>query len=164
MRSWPSISIVRSKSKYEADVSCYPSCLWSQTQLYTSYRNNSQSLGYQWTIRHRCIFMWSWTEMLTLYYRQRARTTNSASYEYRNMSARRGAQIVPIGIPTICCETHENVVDLKSVYLLFESECSFTKLIPSRTKTKYMYLRFLFLWMEFRMIVAGLLLSFWISI
>ena len=30
---------------------------------------------------------------------------NSASYEYRNMSARRGAQFVPIGIPTICWKT-----------------------------------------------------------
>ena len=27
---------------------------------------------------------------------------NSASYEYRNMSARRGAQFVPMGIPIIC--------------------------------------------------------------
>ena len=30
---------------------------------------------------------------------------NSASYEYKNMSARRGAQFVPIGIPTICWKT-----------------------------------------------------------
>ena len=30
---------------------------------------------------------------------------NSASYEYRNMSARRGAQFVPIGMPTICWKT-----------------------------------------------------------
>ena len=27
---------------------------------------------------------------------------NSASYEYRNMSARRGAQFVPMGMPIIC--------------------------------------------------------------
>ena len=30
---------------------------------------------------------------------------NSASYEYRNMSARRAAQFVPIGMPTICWKT-----------------------------------------------------------
>ena len=41
---------------------------------------------------------------------------NSASYEYRNMSARRGAQFVPMGMPTICWKTlsredHENVVN-----------------------------------------------------
>ena len=30
---------------------------------------------------------------------------NSASYEYTNMSARRGAQLVPIGMPTICWKT-----------------------------------------------------------
>ena len=40
---------------------------------------------------------------------------NFASYEYRNMSVRRWAQFVPIGIPTIYWqifpEDHENVVD-----------------------------------------------------
>ena len=30
---------------------------------------------------------------------------NSASYEYRNMSARKGAQFVPIEMPTICRKT-----------------------------------------------------------
>ena len=30
---------------------------------------------------------------------------NSASYEYRNMSARRGAQLVPMGMPIICWKT-----------------------------------------------------------
>ena len=33
---------------------------------------------------------------------------NSASYEYRNMSARRGAQFVPIGMPTICWKSFPN--------------------------------------------------------
>ena len=44
---------------------------------------------------------------------------NSSSYEYRNMSARRRAQFLPIGMPTICWknsppppEYHENVVDM----------------------------------------------------
>ena len=40
---------------------------------------------------------------------------NSASYEYRNMSARRGEQFVPMGMPIICWKTfpvdHENVVN-----------------------------------------------------
>ena len=30
---------------------------------------------------------------------------NSALYEYKNMSARRGAQLVPIGMPIICWKT-----------------------------------------------------------
>ena len=30
---------------------------------------------------------------------------NSASYEYRKMSARRGAQFVPMGMPIICWKT-----------------------------------------------------------
>ena len=30
---------------------------------------------------------------------------NSASYEYRNMSARKGAQFMPMGMPIICWKT-----------------------------------------------------------
>ena len=41
---------------------------------------------------------------------------NSASYEYRNISARRGAQFVPMGMPIFCwktfpAKTHVNVVN-----------------------------------------------------
>ena len=43
---------------------CSPSCLWSQAQGDTSDPDNSPNLGYWLTIRHRCICMWSWTEML----------------------------------------------------------------------------------------------------
>ena len=65
---------------------------------------------------------------------------NSASYEYRNMSARRGAQFVPIGMPTFCWKTFppkttkmlstinsSMLIISSSVYLFFESECSLTK-------------------------------------
>ena len=65
---------------------------------------------------------------------------NSASYEYRNMSARRGAQFVPIGMPTICWKTfpwkttkmlstrNSSILMMSSsVYLFFESEYSLTK-------------------------------------
>ena len=61
---------------------------------------------------------------------------NSASYEYRNMSARRGAQFVPIGMPTIYWKTFPSkttkmlstrnssmLMMPSSVYLFFESEC-----------------------------------------
>ena len=64
---------------------------------------------------------------------------NSASYEYRNMSARRGAQFVPMGMPIICWKTftaktskmlltrNSSILMMSSsVYLLFESECSLT--------------------------------------
>ena len=36
---------------------------------------------------------------------------NSASNEYRNMSAMTGAQLVPIGMPIICWKHHKNVVN-----------------------------------------------------
>ena len=60
--------------------------------------------------------------MPTISCRLRAKSINSASYEKRNMSARRGAQFVPIGIPTICWKTffrknHENVVYQKLKHL-----------------------------------------------
>ena len=65
---------------------------------------------------------------------------NSASYEYINISARRGAQFVPFGMPTICWKTFlpkttkmlsnrnsSMLMMSSSVYLFFESECSLTK-------------------------------------
>ena len=63
---------------------------------------------------------------------------NSASYEY--MLARRGAKLVPMGMPIICWETFPAkttkmlstrnssiLIMSSSVYMFFESECSFTK-------------------------------------
>ena len=64
---------------------------------------------------------------------------NSASYEYKNMSARRGTQFVPMGMPIICRKNPAKTTKMlstrnssslmmsSSVYFLFESECSFTK-------------------------------------
>ena len=83
---------------------------------------------------------------------------NSASYELRNMSVRRGAQFVPIRIPTIFCKTfptkttkmlstrNSNILMMSSSeYLFLESECSFTKYASSWPKTIYLYLRLPFL-------------------
>ena len=53
---------------------CSPSCLWSQAQRDTFDPDNSQSLGYWLTIRHRCICMWSWTKMLIFSFQLRAKT------------------------------------------------------------------------------------------
>ena len=82
---------------------------------------------------------------------------NSASYEYRNMSGRRGTQLVSIGMPTTCWKifppkitkllstrNSSMLVMSSSVYLLFESECSLTKYGPLRPKTKNLYLQFPF--------------------
>ena len=117
---------------------CSPSWLWSQAQRDTCDPDNSQSLGYWLTIRHRCICMWSWTDMLFFFFPVESKDCmNSASYEYRNVSARRGAQFVPIGMPTICWKTFppkttkmlstrnsSMLMMSSSVYLFFESECS----------------------------------------
>ena len=53
---------------------CSPSCLWSQAQRDTSDPDNYQNLGYWLTIRHRCICMWSWTEMLIFSLQLKAKT------------------------------------------------------------------------------------------
>ena len=65
---------------------------------------------------------------------------HSASYEYRNKSARKGAQFLPMDIPIICWKTFPAntkkmlstrdssiLMMSSSVYLLFESECFLTK-------------------------------------
>ena len=65
---------------------------------------------------------------------------NSASHEYRNMSARRGPHFAPIGIPNICSNTfpakttkmlstrNSSILMMSSsVYMFFDSECSFKK-------------------------------------
>ena len=79
----------------------------------------------------------------------------SASYEYRKMSARSGAQFVPIGMPTVCWKTfpakttkilsarYSSILMMSSSeYLFLESECSFTKYVSSCPNTNYLYLRF----------------------
>ena len=65
---------------------------------------------------------------------------NSALYEYINISARIAAQFVPMGMPIICWKTFPakttNLLSIRNsgimmmsspVYLLYESECYFTK-------------------------------------
>ena len=96
----------------------------------------------------------------------------SASYEYRKMSARSGAQFVPIGMPTVCWKTfpakttkilstrNSSILMMSSSeYLFLESECSFTKYVSSCPSTKYLYLRLPFLKMN-----VSYLLSNWLKI
>ena len=99
----------------------------------------------------------------------------SASYEYRKMSVRRGAQFVPIGMPTVSWKTfpakttkilstrNSSILMMSSTeYLFLESECSFTKYVFSCPNTKYLYLRLSFLKMKaFRMILVSLSFNFW---
>ena len=67
--------------------------------------DNFQILGCLWTRHHRCTCKWNWTEILTFFSVESKDCMDSASYEYRKMSARRGAQFVPIGMPTVCWKT-----------------------------------------------------------
>ena len=50
---------------------CSQSCLLFQA---TSDQDNSENIDYWLTIRHRCVDMWSWTEMLTVSFQRRAKT------------------------------------------------------------------------------------------
>ena len=100
---------------------------------------------------------------------------NSASYEYRKMLARRGAQFVHIEMPNVCRRTfpanttkilstrNSSILMMSSSeYLFLESECSFTKYVSSCPKTKYLYLRLSFLKMKaFLIILVSLFFNFW---
>ena len=92
------------------------------------------------------------------------------------MSARKGAQFVPIGLPTISFK-HPPTIMLPNrnlsilmmsclVHLLFKSESSLTKYGPSPKKyIIFVSTMFRFLWMrEFRIVVASLLLSLYWAI
>ena len=70
--------------------SCSPPCLLFQDQRDTSDKDNSQNRDFSLAIRHRFIDMWSWMEMVAVAFQWRADCMNSTSYEYRNMSSRRG--------------------------------------------------------------------------
>ena len=80
-----------------------------------------------------------------------------ASYEYRKLSARRGAQFVPIGMPTVCWKTFPAkttktlstrnssiLLMLASEYLVFvapaqQSATYFTKYVSTCPNTKYLH-------------------------
>ena len=53
---------------------CSQSCLLFQAQRDTSDQDNYENIYYWLTIRHRCVDMWSWTEMLTVSFQRRAKT------------------------------------------------------------------------------------------
>ena len=119
---------------------CSPSCLWSKAERDTSDPDNFQSgLLIDNTSSMYLYVKLNWDANF-FFPCESKDCMNSASYEYRNMSARSRAQFVPIGIPTICWKTFppkttkmlstrnsSMLLMSSSVYLFFESECSLTK-------------------------------------
>ena len=92
---------------------------------------------------------------------------NSASYEYRTMSARTDTQFVPRGIPVNCWKTfHANTTKILSTRnsSIIECTCSSNQSVPLQKKVPrdicisdfHFFLRM----KEFLIIVASLLLSF----
>ena len=84
----------------------------------------------------------------------------SASYEYRNKSARRGAQFVPLGMPTVCWKTRlsniANMLSIKNILMVSVSDNFFTewewfifrnKICPF-IKKMYLYLHWSFFFMK----------------
>ena len=101
---------------------CSPSCLLTQIILK------------RLTIRHWCICIWNWTEMLSFFFPVESKDCmNSASFEYRNMSTRRGAQFVPIGMQNIFWKTFPPKITKmlstrnSSMLMIISSVYSFTK-------------------------------------
>ena len=90
------------------------------------------------------------------------------------MNTERGAQFVPIGMPTVCWKTfpakttiilstrNSSILMMSSSEDLFvESECFFTKYVSSCPNTKFLYLRLPFLKMKaFRIILVSLSFQF----
>ena len=122
---------------------CSPSCLWSQVQRDTSDPDNSQNLGYWLIIRHRCICMWSWTEMLIFSFQLRTKTVwipLRMSTEICRLGE--GHNLCPlewrlsVGTPPPSPSKTTKMLSTKnssmlmmsfSVYLFFNSECSLRK-------------------------------------
>ena len=96
MQSWPSLSIEWSKAKYEIEVlfSVVSFITRAVRCIWTGWFSKS---WFKMDVRHQCIYMRSLTETLFLSGREQK------LYEYRNMWARRGSQIVPIEMPNSIC-------------------------------------------------------------
>ena len=120
---------------------CSESCLWSQAQRDTF---GPDKFSKSWLLIDNTSSMYLYVKLnwdANFFFPVESKDCmNSASYEYRNMSARRGAQFVPIGMPIICWKTFppkttkmlstrnsSMLMMSSSVYLFFESECSLTK-------------------------------------
>ena len=104
---WKLISsrfVVKGKAKFTVG----SRSVYSVVSMYSTsvrHRDNSQSLGYQRTTRHRCINMWSWT--LTVPYRPRARSVW--------IPLRMSTEICRLGEGTVCANLN--------AYYLFENLC-----------------------------------------
>ena len=116
-----------------------PLCLWSQAQR-DKVRDNSQSLGYKIdntsSIYLYAKLNWDATRFLPA---ESKDCMNCASYDYSNMSARSGAQCVPIGMPikrweisrrprTCCQETRT------SLRCLLQCISSLNQSVPSQNR------------------------------
>ena len=146
VRCWPSLSIDRSKSKKEAEVLLSFVSLISNSGEYIWPRLFSKSGLLMDKTSSMYLYVklnWDANRFLPA---ERKDCMNYASHEYRNMSARRGAQFVPMGMPIICWKNFPAkttkilltrnssiLIISSSVYLFFESECPFTKKGPSRS-------------------------------
>ena len=80
-------------------------CCFSSYRRDTSDPNNYQNLGYWFTIRHRCICMWSWTELLFFSFQLRAKTKWSPLRMSTEICRLGGSQFLPIWMTTICRKT-----------------------------------------------------------
>ena len=125
----PSLSTVVNLG--EKQMLCSLRCLWSQVQKDTSGRDYFRILGCLWTVHHQCTCKW---DAKCFFPVESKDCMKSASYESRKMSARRGAQIVPIWMPTVCWKTFPAKITKilstrnSSILMMSSSESFLTKL------------------------------------
>ena len=127
-------------------------CLWSQVKQDTSGIYNFRILGCLWTIHHGCTYKWDWTEMLNVSFSLRAKIVlNPLRMNTERCQREERHNSYPLEMPTVCWKTFPakttNILSTRnssilmmssSEYLLWESECSFTKYVSSCPNTKYL--------------------------
>ena len=126
-------------SKKQSESCCFLLCLWFQVQSDTSDLVYTLC-GVRLKIRRLCTCVWDWTySFLKRYYK------NFAFYEYRRCQQVEGTRFVSLSVwdrphkcPKILSPRHSSVLMMSSsLYLLLESECSFTNKISSSPNTKF---------------------------
>ena len=140
-KSLPSLSYSRRRSRYEADFGesvisfisssdGYLRCKWSLICELFNDKTSSMYLNVRLNIfasvRLPCLIKF-WT--------------NSASYKYKNRSARSGAQFVPIGIPRVCWKIlppkSTNMLSIRKSITLVMSSSVYLVALSERLMTKY---------------------------
>jgi hypothetical protein len=127
--SWPLSSNSRYESKNDADEAVSVVPLTSSSGGYINGRNSAnlellidKTSSIYLYVKLKALASWIFLSFTSFW-------RNSNSYEYKNKSARRGAQFVPIGMPTTCW----NSVPPKETNIYRSGTPAYWSLVPLST-------------------------------